>query len=78
MDLTQFLQLETATTGHKLQGKSVNELVCGMVQGEVGVFFKSNTGWPLPGETIPSDIDFSPIDYLEMMEGYETIFWLNP
>jgi hypothetical protein len=33
----------------------------------------------LPGEPIPSDIDFRPNpDYLEMMEGYETIFWLNP
>jgi hypothetical protein len=83
MDLTQFPTVGNfATTGHKLQGKSVNELVVAewskVKNWAYVVLQESNTGWPLE-KPIPSDIDFSPNpDYLEMMEGYETIFWLNP
>ena len=86
MDLTQFPTVGNfATTGgHKLQGKSVNELVVAewskvknwayvvlsRVRTLAGLFLE---------KPIPSDIDFSPNpDYLEMMERLRNNILVEP
>ena len=86
MDPTQFPTVGNfATTGHKLQGKSVNELVIAewskvknwayvvlsRVRTLAGLFLE---------KPIPADIDFSPInpDYLEMMKRLRRNILVNP
>jgi hypothetical protein len=58
MDLNFHTVGNFATTGHKLQGKSVNELVVAewsKVKNWAYVVLSKVTGWPLlPGEPIPS------------------------
>jgi hypothetical protein len=85
MDITQFPSVGNfATTGHKLQGKSVNELVIAewskvknwayvvlsRVRTLAGLFLE---------KPIPADIDFTPNpDYLAMMERMRTSILVNP
>jgi hypothetical protein len=85
MDLTQFpTVVNFGTTGHKLQGKSVDELVIAewskvknwayvvlsRVRTLAGLFLE---------KPIPADIDFTPNpDYLAMMERMRTSILVNP
>jgi hypothetical protein len=87
MDLTQFPVVGNfATTGHKLQGKSVNQLVIAewstvknwayvvlsRVRTLAGLFLE---------KTIPYDIDFTPnpdYEYLDMMERLRATILVNP
>jgi hypothetical protein len=72
-----------ATTGHKLQGKSVNELVVAewsKVKNWAYVVLQESEHWLASSwRNLFHPIDFSPNQtILKWWKGYETIFWLNP